>query len=202
VTRGSGGPKRGRRKPASRRSAGRRGGPRKQGRSRAATSRATRWAGRVALSVAALAVVAATGVYRSLEEAGDVDALHDLQVWSGERVRVEVFNAGGVSGMARAATEQLREAGFDVVAFGNADAFDPDRPSAVIDRVGRSDIAQAVAGALGIDNVQSDPDPNLFVDVTVVLGREWTVPATQWSGASGVDARDWWDPRGWFAPQG
>jgi predicted NBD/HSP70 family sugar kinase len=38
----------------------------------------------------------------------------------------------------------------------------------VIDRVGRPDLAEAVANALGIPNVLTQPDPNLFVDVTVV----------------------------------
>lgn len=118
-------------------------------------------------------------------------------VWNGARVRVEVQNGGGVTGMAQAATERLRPAGFDVVKYGNASSFDPDRVSVVIDHVGRSEYAQAVAETLGIDNVQSDPNPNLYVDVTVVLGREWT-------GSLSGQANDvggglpWWDPRDWF----
>ena len=100
--------------------------------------------------------------------------------------------------MAREGMEVLREAGFDVVEFGNASSFDPERPSEVIDRVGRQDIAQAVATAIGIDNVLSDPDPNLFVEVTVVVGRDWVGPEgigiTE--PVAGEDA--WWDPRTWF----
>lgn len=98
--------------------------------------------------------------------------------WQDGRVRVEVLNGGGVSGMAVHATDGLRDFGFDVVDVGNALPFDPERPSVVIDRVGRTDMARAVADALGIDNVQSEPDPNLYVDVTVVLGAEWTHPVT------------------------
>lgn len=96
--------------------------------------------------------------------------------WQDGRVRVEVLNGGGVSGMAVRATDGLRDFGFDVVDVGNALPFDAERPSVVIDRVGRTDMARAVAEALGIDNVQSEPDPNLYVDVTVVLGAEWTHP--------------------------
>jgi hypothetical protein len=117
--------------------------------------------------------------------------------WTGPRVKVEVLNGGGVAGMAGLATERLREARFDVVSFGNAGAFDPDRPSVVIDRVGRTDAARAVAEALGIDNVLSDPKPNLSVDVTVVVGRTWTGQAA-WDPVSSEQAPRLWDPRTWF----
>jgi hypothetical protein len=114
----------------------------------------------------------------------------------GERVRVEVLNAGGVGGVARDATLRLRDAGFDVVHFGNARAFDRDS-SVVIDRVGRPDLAEAVANALGIPNVLTQPDPNLFVDVTVLLGRTWSGPAG--AAAPGEPPeRARWDPRGWL----
>ncbi len=114
------------------------------------------------------------------------------------RVRVEVLNAGGVSGMARDATRRLRSVGFDVVDFRNARTFDRERPSVVIDRIGRTDLARAVADALGIDNVQSEPSPNLYVDVSVLLGSEWTRPDPT-GNAGGVDPEPaWWDPRGWL----
>jgi hypothetical protein len=90
----------------------------------------------------------------------------------GERVRVEVLNAGGLEGAARRATERLRDAGFDVVLTGNANSFGQDS-SIVYDRLGNPDWAEAVAKALGIPNVESRPDTNLYVDVSVVLGRDW-----------------------------
>jgi len=111
-----------------------------------------------------------------------------------ERIRVEVLNGGGRVGVAREATDQLRDLGFDVVFFGNAVSFDRDS-SLVLDRVGRLDAARDVADALGIRNVRSEPDSNLYLDVSVVLGKEWMPPP-------GVEApanvtRPWWDPRGW-----
>ena len=91
------------------------------------------------------------------------------------RITVEVRNAGGVDGMARTATDRLRGAGFDVVGIGNADRFDQEE-SVVIDRVGKPETAADVARTLGIDSVRSEPNPNLFVDVTVRLGSDWAAP--------------------------
>ena len=90
----------------------------------------------------------------------------------GPRLRVEVLNAGGVAGLARRATEHLRDRGFDVVAFGNA----PESGRATTVVLARtSDVhdARAVAEALGTDSVEVDPDPQLYLDVTVHLGRDW-----------------------------
>ena len=89
------------------------------------------------------------------------------------RVRVEVLNAGGVPRVARRGTEQLRDAGFDVVYYGNAPrSFHPDT-SLVLDRVGDAAAAASVALALGLDRVRAAPDTGLYLEVTVVLGRDW-----------------------------
>lgn len=92
-----------------------------------------------------------------------------------ERVTIDVRNAGGVDGMARTATDHLRAAGFDVVSLGNAGTFGHDT-TVVIDRVGDPERAGAVARALGVTRVTSEPDSNLFVDVTVRLGSGWSAP--------------------------
>ena len=109
------------------------------------------------------------------------------------RVRVEVLNAGGEDGMARLATEHLRDHGFDVVFFGNAEAFGQDS-TVVLDRSGRIEAALAVGGALGSTSVESRPDANLYLDVTVLLGRDW-VPGTPPEEAI-ADCVPWWDLRG------
>lgn len=170
---------------------------RRRGRRRSKTKRS---GGILRAFVGATAVVAlvAVGAYLAVGEVDDATAVRAPAVWSEGRVRVEVLNGGGVTGMARAATQVLRRSGFDVVDFGNAPVFDSTRSSEVVDRVGRTDIARAVADALGIDNVHSDPDPNLFVDVTVVVGRAWTEPVARSGGEPGEGGRNWWDPREWF----
>ena len=109
----------------------------------------------------------------------------------GERVTVEVLNAGGVDGMARIATDYLRTEGFDVVSVGNASSFDQDS-TVVIDRAGSLQKAAAVADALGVRSVTNEPDEKLFVDVTVRLGSDWTAPATRPGEDQGDDGLlDW-----------
>ncbi len=88
------------------------------------------------------------------------------------RVRVQVLNASGRPGLAREATGLLRDRGFDVVEFGNGKGFPPDS-SVVLDRAGKVEAARQVADAVGIRRVSARPDSNLYLDVTVVLGRDW-----------------------------
>lgn len=88
------------------------------------------------------------------------------------RLRVEVLNAAGIPGLARTATRSLRDQGFDVVYFGNARAFHQDS-SMVLVRRGEREGAERVARALGMPRVEVRPDSSLYLDVTVVIGRDW-----------------------------
>ena len=87
------------------------------------------------------------------------------------RVRVEVLNGSGRSGLARHVTDRLRDAGYDVVHLGNARAAADS--SVVYDRVGRKEMAQRVAAALGITRVETMVDTSRYLEVTVILGRDW-----------------------------
>lgn len=111
----------------------------------------------------------------------------------GERIRVEVLNAGGRNGMARRATDLLRRRGFDVVYFGNAESFGQER-SRVLDRIGRLDAARRVSDALGIADVERRLDRNLYLDVTVRLGSDWE-PADASSPEPTPDSTEWWRPQ-------
>ncbi|MDH3205027.1 MAG: LytR C-terminal domain-containing protein [Gemmatimonadota bacterium] len=155
--------------------------------------------GRVGMAVGIVGVVALAGA-----AAYATSLVETAQLTEGrnpapptERVRVEVLNAGGVSGQARAATVRLRDIGFDVVSYGNAGRFDRDS-SVVVDRVGRPELARAVADILGVSLVNTDLDANLFVDVTVLLGRDWQGGAALDGIGADAPEREPWDPRGWI----
>ena len=108
------------------------------------------------------------------------------------RVRVEVLNAGGREDMARLATDHLRDRGFDVVYFGNAETFGQDS-TMVLDRAGRPRAAAAVGQALGTHWVESQPDANLYLDVTVLLGSGWVPDVSGEEDEAGEVP--WWDVR-------
>ncbi len=104
------------------------------------------------------------------------------------RVRVEVRNAGGIPGMARLATDELRDSGFDVVYYGNADEFGAET-TLVLDRVGWAEAAAAVRQVLKTGVVELRPDSTRLVDMTILLGKDWkpkganSVEGTTGSGA-------------------
>jgi hypothetical protein len=153
--------------------------------------------------VAALAVVLTVGVLAGSaiaqwrEGSGPVVGTPRFPARGGARVRVEVLNGGGRAGAAREATERLRDGGFDVVYFGNAASFGRDS-SVVLDRIGAMEPARAVADALGIRNVRSEPDSNLYLDVSVVLGADWKPSIPGSTPVRDPPHRSWWDPRGWL----
>lgn len=113
------------------------------------------------------------------------------------RVRVEVLNAGASQGAARRVTDRLRDDGFDVVFYGNAASFGRDS-SVVLDRTGHVAEARSVADALGIRKVVSQPDSNLYLDVSVLLGKDWLSGGGPMGTAAQARTRAWWDPRGWL----
>ncbi|MCL7972889.1 MAG: LytR C-terminal domain-containing protein [marine benthic group bacterium] len=89
-----------------------------------------------------------------------------------QRISVEVLNGAGEPGAAARITDALRDAGYDVKTFGNAPSFEYE-VTIVIDRSERSGAARSVADALGVDEVRLQPEPALYLDATIILGRDW-----------------------------
>ena len=93
----------------------------------------------------------------------------------GVRIRVEILNATATPRLAQSATRLLRDRGFDVVLTGNS----PTRRDStlILDRTNHPEWARLVASVLGRSGaVELRPDSSRYVDVTVLLGAEWTPP--------------------------
>lgn len=90
------------------------------------------------------------------------------------RVRIEVLNGSGRRGAARLATRTLRQAGFDVVYFGNA-AEEVDS-TLVLVRRGEAEPAGWARRALGVGVVREAPDTLRRVELSVVIGPDWRPP--------------------------
>lgn len=129
--------------------------------------------------VAVLVLIAVTGIGRITLAGGSGGRL--VIPGEGERVTVEVLNGTRVDGLARRTTRALRRQGLDVVFYGTA--ADSVRDSTVVyGRRGDLRRAERVRAALGVGQVVQQPDPQLLLDVTVVLGLDAVVP-----NAGGLD---------------
>ena len=95
----------------------------------------------------------------------------------GLRIRVRVLNVGGVPGLARRATNHLREYGFDVVDFGSGRS-DGETRTRISNHTSHADWPLRVQRALGVGVIGTDPDTSRYVDLTVYLGRDWR-PSTE-----------------------
>ena len=119
-----------------------------------------------------LALAAGAGAMAGCSDAGAPKGIESVP--EGTRIVVEVLNGSGRRGLARAATRVLRQAGFDVVYFGNVSQTVA-RTQALARR-GDSAAAARVARALGTREVRVATDTLLRVDVTVVLGGDYRPP--------------------------
>jgi hypothetical protein len=146
----------------------------------------------LALLVLGFVVSFVFGLARDRSEPVPVETSTDIKTPeppAGPRVRVEVLNASGKTGLARLGMERLRSQGFDVVYFGTLRQPPTGNRSRVIDRIGDFATAQRVADALGISLVESKPDPALQLEATVVLGGDWPPEKTGTAGEAADSTR-------------
>ena len=114
--------------------------------------------------------------YERARSAADAqpEAPADAKAPPNTRIKVEVLNATTTKGLARRATQFLRDRGFDVVAIGTA--RQQRETTLVIDRSNHPAWARLIANAMGAD-VSSSPDSSRYVDATVLVGANWNPPA-------------------------
>jgi len=93
----------------------------------------------------------------------------------GVRVRVQVLNTTRTRGLARRATQLLRDRGFDVVEIGTTGPLLDS--TLVLDRSGHPDWAAQVAQVMTPARAVARPDSSRYLDVTVLVGRLWRPPA-------------------------
>ena len=97
---------------------------------------------------------------------------HPIPGDKGSAITVEVLNASGRVGNARVGTRILREAGFDVVYFGNASERGLDSTRIIVRR-GTAKVGERVRSALGQGRVEVDLDSSKLLDVSVLLGADF-----------------------------
>jgi len=94
----------------------------------------------------------------------------------GQRVKVEVLNASGVSGLARRATFLLRDRGFDVVGWGN-DPRGIRSETLILDYTDKPEAAYRLSRVLGGAQVERGKDSlDRGLDLTVKLGSGYRPP--------------------------
>ncbi len=88
-------------------------------------------------------------------------------------IQLEVLNGTTEPKAAQRLTEALRSGGFDVVDMKNYKSSNVDRTT-IIGRTSDKSPALTVASYLGIDKslVLQQPDKNLYLDVSVIIGRD------------------------------
>lgn len=117
-------------------------------------------------------------VQRKAEEA----RLAELDSLKAKPIQVNVLNGTTHAGIAAKCTDYLRRHGFDVVEMKNF-PFNGIPRTIIVDRVGDPKAALRTAQAVGLDesSVIQQVNPNLFVDVTIILGNDYSnlVPFSQ-----------------------
>ena len=90
------------------------------------------------------------------------------------KIRIEVLNGCGVSGVAEKLTDSLRAKGFDVVRLGNYRTFEIAN-TILIDRNANIVNAEKVAMAVGLnsESIIQQVNPEYLLDVTFILGKDY-----------------------------
>jgi len=105
---------------------------------------------------------------------GGSNQTHAIPGDRGHAITVEVLNASGRPGSARVATRILRQAGIDVVFFGNATDVSATLDSTrIIVRRGDQKVGERVRAALGQGRVEIELDSGKLLDVSVLLGTDF-----------------------------
>ena len=100
----------------------------------------------------------------------DTVAAHPAKI-----IQLDVLNGCGAKGAGMKMTNFLRANGFDVVEMKNYKSFHVQQ-TLVLDRIGDLAAARRVAAALGVSekNVIQQINPDYYVEVSVIIGKDYT----------------------------
>jgi len=109
-------------------------------------------------------------IARSSQQHQDLASASKIQ----KVIQLDLLNGCGEKGIASKLTTYLRKNGFDVVEMKNYKTSNIPQ-TIVIDRVGDLNSARQVAAALGVSekNIIQQLNPDYFVDVSVVIGKDF-----------------------------
>lgn len=127
------------------------------------------------MPVLALAILALTLTLVAPRASVNASTLSDgprVHAPSKVRIKVQVLNATSTKGLAARATRYLRDRGFDVVEVGNG--RNKLTETVVLDRTGKLEWARLVARAFGVASAATELDSTRLVDVTVLIGDDWS----------------------------
>ncbi len=93
----------------------------------------------------------------------------------GTRIRIRVLNTTTTHGLARRASQRLRDFGYDVVDF-DSDARARRSTTLILMHSGHSAWAQRLRKALGTGAIETRADSLHYVDFTVLIGSDWKAP--------------------------
>ncbi|MCK4524680.1 LytR C-terminal domain-containing protein [candidate division WOR-3 bacterium] len=90
-----------------------------------------------------------------------------------EILRVEVLNGTNQNGLAKEISQYLKDNQLDVIIISNA-KFDTISETIVIDRLKKNcAYGKYVAKKLNCNNIMSDIDSSLYIDVTIIIGNDY-----------------------------
>ena len=113
---------------------------------------------------------------RTREMIGERLAASTPSADSGEVRDLQILNGNGVPGIGQAVAKRLVPAGFRVVLTGNADRFDHAQTRIIVyaDDAAHLRAAEQIRTLLGVGTVELGRTPQSVVDITVVVGKDFS----------------------------
>ncbi|MAV58667.1 MAG: hypothetical protein CMG07_01805 [Candidatus Marinimicrobia bacterium] len=113
-------------------------------------------------------------IYDNAEQLKKLIVINEYEKRTGYRIRIEILNGCGISGLADKYTNFFRENGYDVIQSKNAENFNFDK-SLVILRVNNKDYALEVSKLLDTPSnaITEKIDYSLDCDVSVIIGKDY-----------------------------